>query len=65
MGAAGQISYPFDDVADHHKSRKTTNYENPKKENAEQPAASEGDRSPILQSNHLNQAAYNSFVNMP
>ena len=65
MGATDQLSDPFAVVIDHHKIRKTTNHGNPTKQNAEQLAASEGDRSPLSQSNHLNQDAANSFVNTP
>ena len=63
MGATDHLSDPFVVLTDHHKSRKTTNHGDPTKQNAEQPAASEGDRSPLSQSDHLNQAAANSFVN--
>ena len=42
-----------------------TNHGNPTKQNAGQPEASEGDHSPLSQSNHLNQDASNSFVNTP
>ena len=64
MGATDQLSDPFAVVIDHYKSCKMTNHGNPTKQNAEQPVASEGYRSPLLQSDHLNQAAANSFVNM-
>ena len=63
MGATDQLSYPFAVVTDHHKIRKTTNHGNPTKHNAEQPAASEGDCSPLSQYDHLNQDAANSFLN--
>ena len=63
MGATDQLQDPFAVVTDHHKSRKTTNHGNPTKQNAEQPAASEGDLSPIFQFDNFNQAAANSFVN--
>ena len=65
MGATDQISNPFAVVTDHHKIRNTTNHGNTTKQNAEQPVASEEDFSPLSQSNHLNRAADNSFVNTP
>ena len=65
MGATYQLSDPFAGVTDHHKSRKTTNHGNLTKQNYEQPEASKGYRSPLSQSNHLNQATSNSFVNTP
>ena len=66
IGAPYQISDPFTVVTDHHKRRKTTNLGSPtSNQNAETPAtaASKGGTSPILQSNHLIQAADNSFLN--
>ena len=63
MGATDQLQDPLAVVTDHHKSRKTTTHGNPIKQNAEQPAASKGDRLPLLQSDHFNQAVANSFVN--
>ena len=65
MGATDQLSYPFAVVTDHHKSPKTTNHGNLTKQNDEQPKASEGDHSPLLQSDNLNQATASSFVNTP
>ena len=65
MGAMDHLSDPFSAVTDHHKTCKTTNHGSPTKQNAEQPAASEGDSPPHSQSDHLNQAADNSFVNTP
>ena len=59
MGATDQLSDPFVVVTDHHKNRKNTNHGNPTKQNAEQPAASEGDCLPLSQSDSLNQAAAN------
>ena len=47
MGEMDQLSDPFTVVTDHHKSRRTTNNGNPTKNNAEQPAASDGDRLPL------------------
>ena len=66
MGASDQLSDPFAVVAYHHKRRKTTNPGSPtSKQNSEKAAigASEGDSFPLLQSDHLNQAAANPFVN--
>ena len=63
MGATDHLSDPFAIVRDHQKSRKTTNHGNPTNQNAEQPAASKGYRLPLFQSDCLNQAAANSFVN--
>ena len=65
MGSTDQLSDLFAVVTDHHKSRKTTNHGNPTKQNAEQPEASKVYCSPLSQSDHLNQAAANSFVNTP
>ena len=65
MGATDQLSDPFAVVKDHHKSRITTNHGNSTKQNSEQSASSEGDCSPLSQSDHLNQAAAISFVNTP
>ena len=48
MGATYQLSDPFTVVTDHHKSRKTANHGNLTKQNAERPAASEGDLSQIF-----------------
>ena len=65
MGAMYQLSDPFAVATDHHKSRKKNNHGNQTMHNAEQPADSERDSSPLSQSDHLNEAAANSFVNTP
>ena len=65
MGATDHLSDTFAVVTDHQKSRKTTNHGNLKKQNAEQPAASKGDRSPLSQLDNLNQDAANSFMSTP
>ena len=65
MAETDQISDPFAVVIYHHKKCKTTNHGNLTKQNAGQPAASEGDQSPLSQSSHLNQAVANSFLNTP